>query len=52
VGRMTGAEEAPLSTQDARHFSPDIQGLRAVAVIAVVAFHVGLPVSPRWIHRD
>jgi len=33
-------------------FRPDIQGLRAVAVLAVVAFHAGLPVPGGFIGVD
>ena len=37
-----GDPEAP--TQRA-HFRPDIEGLRAVAVMAVLLFHIGLPIA-------
>ena len=30
-------------TEPRAHFRPDIEGLRAVAVLAVLAFHIGLP---------
>ena len=39
------AEKAP------RYFRPDIEGLRAVAVIAVLLFHVGLPRTDRRLRR-
>jgi peptidoglycan/LPS O-acetylase OafA/YrhL len=34
---------AASSSREQRHFRPDIEGLRAVAVLAVVLFHAGIP---------
>ena len=34
------------------HWSPDIQGLRALAIIVVVLFHAGLPVPGGFIGVD
>jgi peptidoglycan/LPS O-acetylase OafA/YrhL len=38
-----GTSAAGRAALPQRHFRPDIEGLRAVAVIAVVLFHAGLP---------
>ncbi len=44
---ITGSDEsvAPIAAQsERRNYRADVQGLRAIAVIMVVAFHAGLPV--------
>ena len=44
---MVASDQSFGDRSDARaHFRPDIEGLRAVAVIAVLLFHVGLPGVP------
>ncbi|MFD9369399.1 SGNH hydrolase domain-containing protein [Streptomyces sp. NPDC060020] len=40
-GSRSGAESGPSPHRSA--FRPDIEGLRAVAVVAVLAFHAGIP---------
>jgi peptidoglycan/LPS O-acetylase OafA/YrhL len=43
---MVGAESAwdtPVSSDARPHFRPDIEGLRAVAILAVLAYHAGIP---------
>jgi peptidoglycan/LPS O-acetylase OafA/YrhL len=37
------AWDAAVSTEGGGHFRPDIEGLRAVAILAVLAHHAGLP---------
>lgn len=32
-----------MTRSDATHFRPDIEGLRGIAILLVVAFHVGVP---------
>lgn len=44
----TTSNEAPAKT----HFRLDIQGLRALAVIAVIAFHAGLPLPGGFLGVD
>ena len=44
-----GAESAwdtPVSSDASPHFRPDIEGLRAVAILAVLAYHAGIPWLP------
>ena len=41
-----------MTDQKAGSFRPDIQGLRAVAVLAVIAFHAGLPVPGGFVGVD
>lgn len=48
---IPSAATAPPETP-VRHHRADIQGLRAVAVLMVVAFHAGLPVSGGFIGVD
>jgi peptidoglycan/LPS O-acetylase OafA/YrhL len=38
--------DAGLSLSGRDHFRPDIEGLRAVAILAVLAFHAGVPFIP------
>ncbi|HEX6474709.1 MAG TPA: acyltransferase family protein [Candidatus Limnocylindria bacterium] len=40
------AWDTAVSTESVSHFRPDIEGLRAVAILAVLAFHAGLPGVP------
>jgi peptidoglycan/LPS O-acetylase OafA/YrhL len=40
-----GPATDPAAQERREHFRPDIEGLRAVAVIAVLLFHVGLPAA-------
>lgn len=44
MGRFDGNPGSNVSGPESQHFRPDIQGLRAVAVLVVMAFHAGLPV--------
>ena len=37
------AWDRPIEADAPSHFRPDIEGLRAVAVLAVLAFHAGVP---------
>lgn len=48
----TLAKADSTSSKAPSHFRPDIQGLRAVAVLMVVAFHSGLPVSGGFVDVD
>lgn len=41
-----------MSTKHSGAFRPDIQGLRAIAVIAVIAFHAGLPMPGGFVGVD
>ena len=43
TGTRSRSGEATAASPDRRPFRPDIQGLRAVAVMLVVAFHAGVP---------
>ena len=45
-------EAAPPTQQEPSHLRLDVQGLRAVAVLLVVAFHAGLPVPGGFIGVD
>ena len=43
---MVHEQLAPASARrasPAHHFRPDVEGLRAIAIVAVVAYHVGIP---------
>ena len=51
VPRPPVATAAPGPARAGRTFRPDIEGLRAVAVALVVAFHAGFPGSPRFCRR-
>ncbi len=53
VRRRQTSQPAPPGEPRARgHFRPDIQGLRAIAVAAVVAFHAGLPLPGGFVGVD
>lgn len=43
---------APHQRDERGHWRPDIQGLRAVAVVAVIAYHAGLPVPGGFVGVD
>ena len=44
---MTGTHTAPAEQQTrSMRFRPDVEGLRAIAIIAVVGYHAGLPFLP------
>ena len=47
---LKDAQRNPLGAQ--RRLRPDIQGLRAFAVLAVIAFHAGLPVPGGFVGVD
>lgn len=49
---LVGAEPSPASTAGAGRRRLDVQGLRAVAVLMVVAFHAGLPVPGGFVGVD
>ncbi|GAA1216322.1 acyltransferase family protein [Prauserella alba] len=49
----TGEPNAPAPGTDAAHrFRPDIEGLRAVAILAVLLYHAGLPVTGGYVGVD
>ncbi|MGD9956267.1 MAG: acyltransferase family protein [Candidatus Nanopelagicales bacterium] len=44
---MTGTRTAPEAQQSrSMRFRPDVEGLRAIAILAVVGYHAGLPFLP------
>ena len=43
---LASGDEAGTAPED-RSFRPDVEGLRAVAVLLVVLYHVGIP-AHRW----
>src|SRR5512141_1306955 len=50
---MPSAAAAPTAPKGARAgFRPDIEGLRAVAILTVLAYHAGLPVRGGFVGVD
>ena len=47
---LPSGDEAGSAPED-RAFRPDVEGLRAVAILLVVLVHVGIPQIPRWLDR-
>ena len=41
--RLPGAGELARTSPDDRRYRPDVEGLRAVAILLVVLFHYGVP---------
>ena len=47
AGEVTGTHTAPAEQQTrSMRFRPDVEGLRAIAILAVVGYHAGLPFLP------
>ena len=46
------AWDVAVSTDSPAHFRPDIEGLRAVAILAVLAYHARIPGTGRRLHRS